>query len=324
MKISFTTVSENLQTANGYGIAGFNIVTNLQKLGHEVPFRDPTAPVELGFVQPDRIEWSNPKAHHILLTPWESSVIPREWDAGIRSADEFWTTSTQCKKWFESNGYPVANVYPHGVNAMWTPQLRKRGQVLKFLAVGEPAVRKNGQMIYDAFRQAFGDQQDVSLTIKGHTMSTIRGPGNLLPQHLSKNVKVITTEYEDEEMVRLHHMHHVSVTASSGEGFGLIPLQGIVTGMPTIGVSSWAEYGNFILPELRVRAYEAPSPWPDMHPGNVYFPSKESLVNIMRFTYNNYKSLAQTAYDLAPHVARRYDWQTLTRKAFADVVARFG
>jgi glycosyltransferase involved in cell wall biosynthesis len=319
MKISFTTVSENLQTANGFGIAGFNIVTTLQKLGHEIPFQDPTAPVEFAFVQPDRVEWSGTKARRILYVPWESDKIPDGWRRGIESANELWTTSDKCKEWFERNGYDISVVYPHGINPMWSLKPRKRSTILKFLAVGEPAVRKNGQLIYDAFVEAFGDQTDVLLTIKAHTMSTIRDKESILPQNAHKNVRVITTELQDEEMVTLHHSHHVSVTASSGEGFGLIPLQAMATGMPTICVPDWAHYKDLLLPKLRLNAMRVGSPWPDIHPGTVYWPSKEHLVQTLRYTYNNFEQLSYQAQILAPVVHRKYDWKRLTEEAFSNI-----
>lgn len=319
MEISFTTVAENLQTSNGYGVAGYNIVTSLQNLGHRIRFQNPAAPLEFAFVQPDRVEWSSPDARHVLYVPWESDKIPAEWARGIESADELWTTSDKCKEWFEKNGYPVTTVYPHGINKMWTPKRRESRGLLKFLAVGEPAVRKNGQMIYDAFVEAFGDQTDVLLTIKAHSMSTVRDKNNVLPQNVHKNVRVITSEYDDEKMVILHHQHHVAITASSGEGFGLIPLQSMATGMPTICVPDWAHYAKYIPPGLRLPASKVGSPWPDLHPGNVYWPDQDALVNILRDVYDNYQNYSEMAFKMAPVIVRKFDWDKLTQEAFANV-----
>lgn len=323
MKISFTTAVDNIQLANGFGVGSFQIIRSLQKLGHSVPFQDPDAPVEFAFVQPDLVKWSNPNAYHILLTPWESEVIPDRWTKGIFSADEFWTTSPKCRGWFENAGYKVDQVYLHGVDPIWSQKPRKRGAKIKFLHVGEPAPRKMGQMTYDTFVETFGDREDVSLTIKAHNMSTIRGKDNKLPQHLHKNVKVITREMTEEELVNLYHQHDVLVYPSVAEGFGFIPLQAMATGMPTICVPDWADYKDWLLESLTLKTTLVPSPWPQMHPGHVYWPAAGELREKMLYAVDNFEALSAASLLMSTLVHRKYDWVTLTKNAFAHVVERF-
>src|SRR6476469_11222229 len=115
MKISFVTALGNLTLTNGYGIAGFNMIKALQRLGHEVPFADDTAPVEIAFCQPDYSEWSNPDAYHIQYTPWESDELPDGWvDAFNDNCDEVWTPSPLIAKWYREAGVekPIY-VYEH-------------------------------------------------------------------------------------------------------------------------------------------------------------------------------------------------------------------
>src|SRR6478752_5235165 len=158
MKISFITNVGNLTLNNGYGKAGFNIVTSLQRLGHEVPFASADASVEIAFCQPDFSEWSNPDAYHIQYTPWESTQLNDGWkEAFNETCDEVWTTSDLVAEWYLAEGVtkPIY-VYEHGLTPTGPAVRRTRDDKLRILHVGEPAMRKGGQLALQAFRDVFG------------------------------------------------------------------------------------------------------------------------------------------------------------------------
>jgi glycosyltransferase involved in cell wall biosynthesis len=329
MIISYNTDPGNFNTAVGYGHAGFQIVQSLQRLGHKVPWADPDAPVELFFVQPEYWEFSGGADQlKIGYWPWESTKLHESWYYHTDKADELWTTSYWCKDVFEKElGRPV-HVYEHGIEPKWQSTVDRSGSTkLKFLHVGEPAVRKDGQLALNAFLEEFGEQDDVHLTIKAHQANTVRllnrQGENIGVPGPRQRVTVIIEEYTDEQMVELFHEHDVLVYPSWGEGFGLIPLQGLSTGMPTICTSAWAPYAGF-LGDLSLTSRLVDSPWEPWHTGQMYEPDKEHLKQLMRYTYDNWKSVESTFREQAPAVHVRYDWDRLTERAFRHIVQKLG
>lgn len=309
---------------NGYGTAGFGVVTSLQRLGHQVPFRDLSAPVQLNFSQPHLTEYGN--NWNILYLPWESTEIPEHWLEYINDADEVWATSEFVKNVIESYGFPVSKVYHHGVDPVWTPKKRERGRKLRFLHHGAPAPRKGGQIALEAFREAFGDQTDVHLTFKSFKRTLVYAPGGngrLSPAMAYDNVSVDSRNIEVESLVGVYHDHDALVYPSYGEGFGFIPLQGMITGMPTICTEAWAPYKDEILPDLRLSSTLAPSKWESIHPGMVYEPSFEHLVEMYRHVYDNFEQLSIDAFDRSEKIRADYDWDTLTSSAFQEIVIKF-
>lgn len=330
MKISFVTNPGNLNLNVGYGVAGFNVVRSLQRLGHEVPFASPDAPVEIAFCQPDYSDWSSPDAYHIQYTPWESTILKPGWlEAFNENCDEVWATSPLIAQWYKEAGImkPIY-VYEHAVDStLWTKSRRRRGDQLKILHVGEPAVRKGGQMAMEAFVDVFKNRRDVSLTIKAWTRSNIRvkkGQSIIgLPHTMHKNINTIYNDYSPEMMVKLFHEHHALVYPSWGEGFGFIPLESMATGMPTLVPTSWAPYAHHVHPDLAIESELVDSPWSDTHPGKMYRPTYDSLVRAYRQLDERYEELAAWSFRQSFHVTKDYDWDRKTEQAFRHIVERF-
>lgn len=320
--ISFSTIPGNLNTTIGYGVAGFNMVRSLQKLGHRVPFQDKTCKIELFFSQPDYWEWSNQFSYHIGYTPWESTQLMPGWLEEMNLAHEVWTTSEIVKRWYTAAGVKNVKVYPHGIDPEWTPRKRVVSDKMKFLHMGEPAPRKGGQMAVDAFRAAFGNNTDVELTVKAHRFNNTRiyqGQSIIGTIDDYKNVRLITQEMPQEQLISLVKQHHVMVYPSWGEGFGLIPFQAIATGMPTICTAKWAQYSDYLGP-LGIDSMLTDSPWPGVHPGKMLKPSFDDLVDKYRYAYNNFTDLSSQFYAQAPKLHAEYNWEKLTEEAFAHLI----
>lgn len=329
MKVSFYTVKGDIRKDNGFGYAGYNIRKSLTNLGHDVSMDDDGADFQLNFCHPVYYPGSDSQ-YQIGYSPWESSTLPEGWLKGFNSVNEVWTTSQKCKEWFEDAGVKQQiKVYEHGVEDIWTAKHRKPKDKVKFLHLGEPAPRKGGQMAFDAFSMAFGARDDVHLTIKAHTHSTIRayastfhrgGPRSILglPHEVYKNVTLIDDKLSTDELVELYHSHDVLVYPSWGEGFGLIPLQALATGMPTICTGAWAPYERF-LGDLSLNSTENESRWPDFHPGKMFKPDIHHLAELYRHSFNNYTALSKKFFDNAESVHSEYNWDTLTKKAFSHL-----
>lgn len=330
MRISFNTPPSSLNLDTGYGLGGYGIVTSMQRCGYTVGFVDSGAPVEFAFCMPDNVEWSNPDAYHIQCTPWESTKLMPGWVEKFNACDEVWATSEWVAGIYKAEGVTVPiYVYEHGVGPEWVPRRRRQSPVLKFLHVGEPALRKGGQMALDAFRDAFGDASDVHLTIKAWNKSNLRvfdRQGSIigLPHNVYNNVTSIYDNFSEEGMVNIFLTHHALVYPSMGEGFGLIPLQALATGMPTICTEVWAPYARFLEPQLSLSSTLVDSQWTGMHPGQMYKPSYDDLKAAYIYTKEHYDQLAGAAYRRAFDIRTGYDWDYLTNNVFAHIVERFG
>ena len=325
MLISYLTHPAGLETSTGFGYAGFNIVTSLQNLGHRVVLDSPESPIQFMFTQPQDYSWHE-NQYSIGYTPWESTALQTDWQEEMASVSELWCTSELNKQWFEDLGLSPTKVYPHGITHNWTPRHRKPKKKLRFLHVGEPAPRKGGQMAFDAFRNVFGDDEDITLTIKANQGSNIRYDPKTAgvlrqPQYFS-NVELITKNLPESELVALFHNHDVLLYPSWGEGFGFIPLQALATGMPVIFNSSWAPYKKYSM-GLDVDDRLVPSPWTTMHPGKMLEPSQASLERLMVEVSENYGYYSQRAFQQADHLHREYDWDRQTYKAFQPLIERF-
>jgi glycosyltransferase involved in cell wall biosynthesis len=328
MKISFFTPTVNLKNSNGYGYAGLNIVESLKRLGHEVPYGDARSPIQINFAQPEHFKMHRHQ-YQIGYTPWESTTIPKSWKEMIDATDEMWTTSDWCANVFEDNGYKNVKVYPHGIASTWKPKRRKESDTIKFLHVGEPAPRKAGQMVVDAFVALYGNKPGYSLTIKAYNNNTTRIYNNYLdkeiiglPQNVYSNIKVITEELSHDQLVNLYHQHDVLVYPSYGEGFGFIPLQALATGMPTICTSGWAQYENYLGP-LKLKSELIDSPWPFPHEGKVFEPSYTHLLETMRDVAHNFNAYSGYYFAQSTKIHQDYNWDQLTKNAFDPIIKKF-
>ena len=328
MNISFSTPIVNLRTNNGYGYASKNIISSLNKLGHFTPFQDPKSKLQLNFSQPLHFKLHK-NQYQISYTPWEYTVIPEEWKYYMQACDEIWVTSDWCANVFEDNGFKVSNVYPHGIDAMWIPNRRQDDGLIKFLHIGEPAPRKAGQMVLDAFGSLFGNKEGYSLTIKADQINTTRVYNNYLdknilgtPDKYYNNVNVITDVLNDEELVELYQSHDVLVYPSYGEGFGFIPLQALATGMPTICTTGWAHYENYLGP-LKLKSELIDSPWPFPHQGKVFEPNYQHLLELMREVSINFNAYSGYYFAQSTKIHKDYNWEQLTKNAFKDILKKF-
>ena len=317
-----------MRNNNGYGYAGLNIVNSLKELGHEVPYSYPKAPVQLNFAQPEHFKMHK-NQFQISYTPWESTVLPKNWIDMMKYCDEIWTTSDWCANVFEDNGLKNIKIYPHGISDSWKPRRRQDDGVIKFLHIGEPAPRKAGQMVVDAFVELFGNDPRYSLTIKAYGNNTTRIYNNYidkeiigLPHKVYNNIKMITEDIPEKDLVQLYYDHDVLLYPSYGEGFGFIPLQALATGMPTICTYEWAHYKKFLGP-LSLKSKLIDSPWPFPHTGQVLQPDYNHLKSLMFDVVANFKAYSGYYFAQSTKIHEEYNWIQLTEKAFDPIFKKF-
>lgn len=318
MKISFNSHKNgywDLDPNHGFGNAGIHIIDTLKSLGYAVEFNDPTADIGFVFNHPNRAHFY-PHQYNILYFPWESTEVQSGWLGPMKSVDELWTPSPWCQQVFQDLTGREVFVYEHGIDHIWKPKKRVRGSQVKFMHQGAEAARKNYSDTRTQFLQAFTDTTDVSLTLKHFN------PRNLQNLSLGKVIS-FNEDWSLNKLVKEYTEHDVYVYPSSGEGFGLTPLQAMATGMPTITVGDWAPYYDYLDPRLTLHGTLSTTTWSNgIHPGKMYRIDPNELREKIRFAYDNFDDVAQTAYELAPKVHERYDWTEVTRKAFDSLEHR--
>lgn len=315
MIISHGTRIKNINDTNGYGYATAGMIQSLRRLGHSIEQNDAGAPVEIWFDQPHHWNFKD-NQYKIGYHPWESTRLKDDWVDIMNKCDEIWTPSPLIADWYRADGVTVpVYVYEHGVDKVWAPQERKVEDKLKFLHVGGEAARKGASMTMNAFRCAFPDRDDIELTMKmvnaGWKIDRI-GRTNIINRTVSET-----------ELIKIFNEHHIYAYPSYGEGFGLTPLQAMATGMPTITLPAWAPYERFLDPNLTVSSELRRSPWhTTVHPGKMFRPNFDELVDRFRFAADNYDKCHAFALSQTPNIQREYDWDTITENVFNDLEKR--
>jgi glycosyltransferase involved in cell wall biosynthesis len=332
MKISYYTIKAGLNPAVGFGYAGKNIVKSLNNLGYEVSFANPKSDIQLNFTQPHHFKLHR-NQYQIGYTPWESTSMRTDWVDKFNFCDEVWATSDWVAKVFKDNGVtkPIY-VYPHGVEDIWKPKKRvlKENEPFKFLHVGEPSPRKDGQLVVDTFIKLFGNNPDYHLTIKAHGFSTIRVYDKnrefVNPDKAYNNITVITEEYSEPDLVSLFHRHHALIYPSWGEGLGFIPIQGLATGMPVISTYDWAHYEKYIGPlklKSQLTSDTLPKAVGDPHVGKMFRPDKQHLEDLMYDVVINSKAYFGYYFAQSKKIHEEYNWDQLTKNAFERLSKKF-
>ena len=124
-------------------------------------------------------------------------------------------------------------------------------------------------------------------------------------------------------MVQLYYNHDVLVYPSEGEGFGLIPLQALATGMPTISTGRWCSYEKYLGSNV-IESKLGKTQHTGYHTGEVILPEFDSLVELMRKVYEDIDNQCDFYYKQAPQVIKEYNWQKQCDKMLNGLIKRIG
>ena len=277
----------------GYGYAAVEAIQALQRAGVGVWFKDTDAKSFINFVQPDFYEGIYDQ-FRIGYTPWESSEIPKHWIPRMQEMDEIWTTSNYCKEIFEKYDVnDIIRVVPHGIdNDVWKVVNRYEPEDFYFLHVGGPTARKGAQRVVDAFLDLYEGNEHMFLVLKTHDESEARATYNGQFGNAGKHpqIIVINQDLDVYDLAALYARCHCLVYPTNGEGFGLIPFQGIASGMPTIctNATGCADFASFSVP-----LDSTPIEGIGIHLGMWVEPSPDHLREQMTYVVENYDKVAE-------------------------------
>jgi glycosyltransferase involved in cell wall biosynthesis len=322
MDVSFNAAAENIAKIHkdfidiqGYTHAAYQASRALARQGITCSVKDTSATIGISMGFPSDYSHA-PGQYKVGYTAWESTHLKDGWLERMMSVDQLWATSSWTAEVFrKTTGREDIHVWPHGITSDWSPARRERGNVFTFLHVGEPQVRKNGQLTVEAFIDLFADNPDYQLIIKCSNINTTRVfMGKMIagsPDSRHKNIRIITDNLPHTQMVEIFQKINALIYPTTGEGFGFIPLQALATGCPVATTTPWAEYEKFI--SVPIPSTLSPSEYPNIHPGDVFNVTKEDIKKSMMELVDNYEALKTQAYKNSFHIHTEYDWDYVTK-----------
>lgn len=306
-----------------------NYEYNNEKL--QVDLNSPKSKIQIYYGSPDGIFY--PHQYKIQMTQWESSLVPPSWVEHAKGYDEWWTANQFGADAMIRSGIPKEKVfiYEHGVDAdIWTPKMRGTNNKIRFLHIDSGSPRKRSDLALKAFKAVFGDDPNYELTLKwSYTKDSKHdwSKNEVLSKvgKWDKNVRKIEENIPLDGLVNLFHYHDVLLYPSEGEGFGLIPLQALVTGMPVISTGVWCSYEKYLLGNI-IGSKMGTSSIKEKYDrfGDVVLPDIKSLMNLMKNTAENIEKQSKDFFDQVPLVTSEYDWQKQTNKAMDSLISRVG
>ncbi len=244
---------------------------------------------------------------------FEADDLPPVWRQGLSRVHEVWVPSDHSAEIFRRHvpEYVGVHTIPLGVDtAAFAPARRKRGDKLRILFHCSHAkeYRKGADLAIEAFLQAFPGREDVELYVH-----SAYAPIPL--ERRDVRVRFEIGRLTSAALAELYRSASALLYPSRGEGFGLIPLEAMATGMPAIYAprTGMATYGAF---GLTVGARPVPSRIGvgrgDVDAGlveaNWYEPALDELVARLREVDEQYEAVQDRAFEQAAEINERWSW----------------
>lgn len=192
--------------------------------------------------------------------------------------------------------------------------------VLKFLHAGVTQFRKGSWLAPEAFVMAFDNHDDAQLTMAAPRSSPMY---TRLKSEYGKQKNIVFYMSREDSAQSLYKKNHVYVSPHLSEGFGLMPIEAMATGMPCIMSRCSApceyfdkDYGGW------VEMSEDYGPISDCLPGTNGFwrlPDVQSLAEQMRDVYERKEEAAQKGEAASVYVHRELTWKLTAAQIVAHI-----
>jgi len=238
-----------------------------------------------------------------LLTMWETNWLPPEFSEYLHLFDTIVVPSLHNWELF-SQFHDNVRVIPLGVDrTIWHPKARPENKKFRILCGGSEWYRKGLDVVLKVFLEM--NLPDAELHIK-IVPPYLSAPDNLEYPNVVVHNQWMTVEQE-ADLVRSADCF---ISVSRGEGFGLMPLQAISAGVPTIlsdahGHREFSDLATHRIPTRSVPTNEGV--WQNM--GDWDEPEFGAIFSAIQDLYNNRDRYRQQAETYAGETAA-FNWDT--------------
>jgi glycosyltransferase involved in cell wall biosynthesis len=250
------------------------------------------------------------------------------------AANEAWTANQWGADAMINSGVSPEKifVYEHGLDPKeFFPALRGKNNKIRFLHVDSGSPRKRSDLVEKAFRVLCENNKNIELTLKySHFLPTAldwskRETLEKSGEWITPEIRYIKETLSPSHMSELMMFHDVLVYPSEGEGFGLIPLEAMATGMPVISTHEWSSYSKFFIDEAISSKIEQSSVgWGYEKIGNAVIAEFDSIVYQMQRAIDNIEGVSQKYFNQVDSIKKEYTWKNQTKKALDGLIDRIG
>ena len=238
-----------------------------------------------------------------LLTMWETNWLPPQFSEYLHLFDTVVVPSLHNWELF-SQFHDNVRVIPLGVDRdVWYPKARPENEKFKILCGGSEWYRKGLDVVLKAFLSL--NLPDAELHIK-IVPPHLSAPDNLVHPNVVVHDKWMTVEAE-ADLVRSADCF---VSVSRGEGFGLMPLQAVSAGVPTVlsDAHGHREFSDLATHRIPTRSVPTNAGvWQDM--GDWDEPDFDALCDALKDLHKNHKRYRQQAEVHSGETAA-FNWNT--------------
>lgn len=258
------------------------------------------ADVMVNMLQPYQIKGYYKGQHKTCFTMWESTELNPRFVRWMRFYDQILVPCDHNMEVFSRHHHNVKKV-PLGVDtSVWKATPRPANPRFRFHAAGSQWLRKGLDIVLEAFKRA---DLDAELHLKPNPEAH-----GVPPLVLPDNVFMHRQWFTQEETIQFFNQADCWVAPTRGEGFGLMPLQAIAMGIPTIinassGQAEFADLATIVIPHGQS---------PSMFGGLWDETDPNVLADAMRDMYANYETYKKQAKQRSPKV-KAWSWDKAAR-----------
>ena len=245
----------------------------------------------------------------LTYTMFESTVLPDGWVEFINDREGLITPSRWCNDWFRECGVNVPiDVCHHGVDPIEFPYLErdKDREYFTFIWQGvNPRDRKGCEIVREAYSKL--RLPKTRLILKATPLYS--------PRFYSQvgGITEIWDWYTEKQMLEIYRQADFSINPTSGEGFGLIPLEHAATGL-AVAVTSFSGCLEYLdeLPEMiginwKVKpTYFRPILGDDGYDAK---PDIEHICFIMEWAAKHRQTVREAGKALSEQVHKNWTWK---------------
>jgi glycosyltransferase involved in cell wall biosynthesis len=269
--------------------------------------------------------WNKQSEHYqrksdifLIYTMFEYSKLPKEWFRHLAEFDGVIVPSKYCQEIFQHNlkergiGIPVY-VVPLGVNPeRWKYIPRERNGNNDFNIIWQGTFygdRKGGEIAVNIFNRLALPNSRMTIKVNPRYL-THSTEWDLMLKH---NIRSIGRVFTQKQSQTLLADMDLSIYPSSGEGFGLIPLEHMATGLPVI-VANNSGMSEFCDPLFNMPVHcEAIQSYYGKDCGIGYSPNEDQIAGYISWAYHNREDAKKMGIGASNWVRRCWSYERPAR-----------